>query len=53
MLSSTKLNDLLNAKKFDEIEAVLKSHFKGENKLDIESSRKVTNLVGFQNYCNL
>ena len=48
MISSTLLKNLLDKKQYQEFQNVLEKHYSSEDKLDVSSSQKVTNLIAFQ-----
>ena len=48
MISSTLLKNLLDKKQYQEFQNVLGKHYSSEDKLDVSSSQKVTNLIAFQ-----
>ena len=47
MLSITTLKKLLDEKNYQEFQNVIDQHFSSEDKMDVDSSQKVTNVVGF------
>ena len=47
MISVTTLKGLLDAKKYQEFQNVIDKHFCSEDKMDVASSQKVTNIVMF------